>query len=185
MRQLHVGVQHNEKGRAVERAIDAMRLDVGTMFGIAVPRVRIVPNPAMGPGSWRLDVNGVSAGSGLAGGINELLSQLRRSINRIVGHLVGIQETWALVSVMEPSYSDLVREATKATTLVQLAEVLRRLLDEQVSIANRHAILEGVTEWGPWEANTAVQSVRVRVGLLRQICYALAGADRDSCGGSR
>jgi type III secretion protein V len=32
--------------------------------------------------------------------------------------------------------------------LPRLAEVLRRLLDEQVSIANLRAILEAVAEWG-------------------------------------
>jgi type III secretion protein V len=176
--QLHLGEPHNDKDKSVDRAIDAMRLEVGTALGIAVPRVRVVPNPSLTPGSWRLDVNGVPAGSGHAEDIDAILQQSSRSIGRIAGQFVGIQETQALLTAIEPAYADLVREATKAVPLTRLAEVLRRLLDEHVSVANLRAILEAIAEWGPREANTAVLTEHVRVGLRRQICYALAGADK-------
>jgi type III secretion protein V len=159
-------------------AVDAMRLDVGTTLGVAVPRLRVVPGTSLAPGSWRLDVNGVPVRSGFADTIDDLLRQLRLSIGRIAGQFIGIQETQALLTSLEPAYGDLVREATKAVPLTRLAEVLRRLLDEHVSIANLRTVLEAAAEWGARESNNAVLTEHVRVGLRRQICYALAGPDK-------
>jgi type III secretion protein V len=176
--QLHLGQQFNAADTSVDRATDIMRLDVGTMLGIAVPRLRVVSAPSLASNSWRLDVNGVPAGEGVAENIAEILPQLRQSLCRIAGQFVGIQETQTLLTGMEPTYADLVREATKAAPLTRLAEVLRRLLDEQIPIANLRAILEAVAEWGAREANTAILTEHVRHGLRRQICYALAGPDK-------
>jgi type III secretion protein V len=163
---------------SIDRAVDDMRLDLGKMLGIAVPRVRAVSDSALAQGSWCLDVNGVPAGGGVADDIDEMLRQSQLAIGRIAGQFVGIQETQALLTGMEPGYADLVREATKAVPLTKLTEVLRRLVEERVSIANLRTILETLVEWGPWESNIALLTEHVRVGLRRQICYALAGTDR-------
>jgi type III secretion protein V len=175
--QLQLGQPFDEL-ESVAGAIDSMQQDVATSLGIAVPRVRITPNTSLAPGSWRLDVNGVPAGGGFAENVDQLLRQSRQSLSRIAGQFIGIQETQALLTTLEPAYADLVREATKAVPLTRLAEVLRRLLDEHVSVANLRAILEALAEWGAREANNAVLTEHVRFGLRRQICYALAGPDK-------
>jgi type III secretion protein V len=176
--QLHVG-QLFDIDQKLDGAVDAMRLEVGTKLGIAIPRVRVMKSlPSLEPGSWRLDVNGVPAGSGRADDVDDILRQSRRSIGRVAAQFSGIQETQALLTTMEPDYTDLVREATKAAPLTRISEVLRRLLDEQVSIANLRTILEAIAEWGAREPNNAILAEHVRVGLRRQICYAIAGTEK-------
>jgi type III secretion protein V len=163
---------------AVALSLDAMRSDLEASLGISVPRVRIVGDPQLQAGSWRLDVNGIPAGGGHAENIEDVARQTCQSIGRIGSQFVGIQETQTLLAAMEPAYADLVRESTKAAPLVRVAEVLRRLLDERVSVANLRSILEVVAEWGTREPNTAVLTEHVRVGLRRQICHALTGPDK-------
>ena len=176
--QLHVGDSFDDAKGSLGGAVDTVRSDVGTMLGVAVPRLRIVANPSLKSESWRLDVNGVPAGSGSAENVEDMLRQLRQSVGRIAGQFIGIQEAQTLLTSMEPAYADLVREAMKSTPLTRLAEVLRRLLDEQISIANLRTILEAVAEWGPREPNTAVLTEHVRVGLRRQICHELANSEK-------
>ncbi len=174
---LHVGELFHDADGALGGAVDATRLDVGATLGIAVPRVRMVPQPSLNPQSWRLDVNGIPSGSGSAATAEDMLRQLRQSVGRIAGQFIGVQETQILLTGMEPGYADLVREATKSTPLTRLAEVLRRLLDEQVSIANLRTILEAVAEWGSYKSNIAILTEHVRVALRRQICHELANSE--------
>jgi type III secretion protein V len=54
--------------------------------------------------------------------------------------------------------------------LPRLAEVFRRLIEEQVSLRNMRQLLEAVAEWAPREKNTAALTEYVRVGLRQQIC---------------
>lgn len=175
---LHVGESFHSADDALVGAVDAMRQDVGRTLGIGVPRVRMVLSPSLNSESWRLDVNGIPAGSGSAESVDGMLLQLRQSVGRIAGQFIGIQEAQTLLTSIEPAYADLVREAMKSTPLTRLAEILRRLLEEQVSIANLRTILEAVAEWGPRELNNGVLTEHVRVGLRRQICHELANSEK-------
>jgi type III secretion protein V len=159
-------------------AFNALRLRIGVFLGIGVPRLRIFLDDALPLRSWRLNVNGVPSGDGVAEDLDVMLAQLRRALLRIAGQFVGIQETQGLLTGMEPGYSDLVREVAKVVPLPRLAEVLRRLLDEQVSIAHLRTVLESAAEWGGRETNPAILAEHARVGLRRQICYTLAGAEK-------
>ncbi len=162
----------------LDEALEVMRLDVAVTMGVAVPRLQVSLDEALAAYAWRLDVNGVPSGIGAVDHPDDVVPHLRQVLCRTADQFVGIQETQALLSSMEPGYADLVREATKAAPLTRLAEVLRRLLNEQVSIANLRTILEAVAEWGVREPNTAVLAEHVRVALRRQICFALAGVDK-------
>lgn len=159
----------------VDEALEIVRQEVSTSLGVAVPRLRICLDGGLEGQTWRFDVNGVPAGGGQGATPDGMQAPVRQLLRRSADQFVGIQEAQALLHAMEPAYADLVREATKATPLIRLAETLRRLLREEVSIANRRTILETVAEWGPREPNTAVLAEQVRVALGRQICFALAG----------
>lgn len=155
--------------------LEALRQDVGTSLGVAVPRLRASHDGAVEAQGWRFDINGVPAGAGTGSDPDGLLAALRQLLRRNADQFIGIQEAQGLLRGMEPTYTDLVREATKAAPLIRLAETFRRLLREQVSITNLRIILETVAEWGTREPNTAVLAEQVRVALGRQICFSLAG----------
>ena len=103
---------------------------------------------------------------------------LIQMLYRRAGSFVGIQETRKLLTKIQANYADLVKEAEKIAPLQKLAEILRRLVDENVPVRNMRAILEAVVEWGQREQNVVLLVEYVRVALGRQICFRCADRDR-------
>ena len=94
------------------------------------------------------------------------------------GQFLGIQETRALLSGMEGVYGELVKEVQKHVPLPKLADVLRRLVEEQVSIRNLRIVLEALVEWGQKEKDPVLLAEYVRGALGRQICNRYAVNNR-------
>ncbi len=103
---------------------------------------------------------------------------LVQMLYRRASSFVGIQETRKLLTKIQANYADLVKEAEKIAPLQKLAEILRRLVDENVPVRNMRAILEAVVEWGQREQNVVLLVEYVRVALGRQICFRCADRDR-------
>ncbi len=90
---------------------------------------------------------------------------------------LGLQEVSDLVERLEKVCPALVRETVpKLITLAQLADILRRLVDEQVSIRDLKTILEALAEFAPFETDNVLLTERVRVALGRQIAFGHVGA---------
>jgi len=88
------------------------------------------------------------------------------------GQFIGVQEVHSLFTKLESlGYGELVKETQQHVPLPKVAEVLRKLVDEQISIKNLRQILETLTEWGETEKNTAALAEYVRSGLKRQISH--------------
>lgn len=88
------------------------------------------------------------------------------------GQFIGVQEVHGLFTKLESlGYGELVKETQQHVPLPKVAEVLRKLVDEQISIRNLRQILETLTEWGETEKNTAALAEYVRSGLKRQISH--------------
>lgn len=94
------------------------------------------------------------------------------------GHFVGIQETRKLLSDMETEYADLIKQAQEIVPLQKIAEVLRRLVGENVPIRNLRLILEAIVEWGQREQDVVLLTEGVRTALKRQISFRCA--DRNN-----
>jgi type III secretion protein V len=71
-----------------------------------------------------------------------------------------------------------VREALRVVPTQRVTDVLRRLLDERVSIRNLRLILETLAEWGTREQSAVMLVEHVRLALRRQICFECSGSDR-------
>lgn len=85
---------------------------------------------------------------------------------------VGVQEVHNLFLKMEAAgYSELVKETQQYITLPKISDVLKRLVDEQISIRDLRQVLETLVEYGEVEKNTAILSEYVRAGLKRQISH--------------
>ncbi|WP_163266845.1 type III secretion system export apparatus subunit SctV [Chelativorans alearense] len=106
---------------------------------------------------------------------------VRRSVEYALrayaNHFVGIQETRKLLSGLEADYADLVREAQETVPLQKIAEVLRRLVAEDVPIRNLRIILEALIEWGQREKDAVLLTEYVRTALKRQITFRAVNRD--------
>ncbi|WP_354418057.1 type III secretion system export apparatus subunit SctV [Mesorhizobium shonense] len=116
------------------------------------------------------------AGIGYHSPIELIASRVQATLARRARRLVGIQETRELLGRMEQEYAELVKEVLRTTPIPRIADVLRRLLDEDIPIRNTRLVLEALAEWGEQEQNVALLTEYVRSGLTRQICHRFANA---------
>ena len=105
---------------------------------------------------------------------DHLLYVLRRH-----GHeLLGIQETQTLLEGLGRTHPALVREVVpKLISPVLLADVLRRLAEEGVSVRGLREILGALAALAPRERDPAALTELVRAALRRQITATYVGAD--------
>jgi type III secretion protein V len=84
---------------------------------------------------------------------------------------LGIQETKFLLSSMEGRFPDLVKEVTRVLPIQKIAEILQRLVSEEVSVRNLRTVLEALIEWGQKEKDSVLLAEYVRSSLKRHISY--------------
>jgi type III secretion protein V len=126
------------------------------------------------PADWEpvLQASGVTAWR--TAGIVTL--HLARVMRRHAALCLGLQETTELLENIERLYPALVKEAVpKAVSLHQLAEVLRRLVDEGVSIRDLRSILEALVEHARYESDGVALTEHVRAALAQQLAHQYAG----------
>jgi type III secretion protein V len=148
-------------------------------LGLALPAVRLRAGAAgVGGGAFVVRLNEVPLGRGevaLTDGRaaaarigDEILALMRR-----FGHeFVGVQETQALLDGLERTHPALVREVVpKLVSPVLLADVLRRLVEEGISLRNLRDVLGALAEWAPHERDPVVLAEHVRAALRRTITF--------------
>jgi len=89
---------------------------------------------------------------------------------------IGIQETKFLLTSMEASFPDLVKEATRVMPTQKVAEILQRLVSEDISVRNLRTVLESLIEWGQKEKDSVLLTEYVRSSLKRHISHKFANA---------
>ncbi|MDQ5908206.1 MAG: type secretion protein [Pseudomonadota bacterium] len=92
-------------------------------------------------------------------------------LKKYAGDFLGIQETRYLLSQMEGSYGELVKEVQRVLPIQKMTEVFQRLVSEEISIRNLRAIMEALVEWGQKEKDTVLLCEYIRGSLKRYISY--------------
>jgi type III secretion protein V len=118
------------------------------------------------------------AGVGASAPAAVLAARLEEVLRHGARQFIGIQETRAMLGKLEGDYGELVREAERIAPLQKIADILRRLLEEDVPIRQLRLILEALIEWGPREQDVAALVEYIRVALRRQICFRCADQNR-------
>ncbi|WP_415756015.1 type III secretion system export apparatus subunit SctV [Pseudomonas sp. LT1P18] len=107
-----------------------------------------------------------------------LRSLLDCILRRYAADFLGIQETRSILERMENTHGELVKEVLRIVPLQRIAETLRFLIGEGVSIRNQRALLEAMVEWGARETDAARLAEHMRAALARQICHPFADHNR-------
>jgi type III secretion protein V len=104
----------------------------------------------------------------------ELIAEHLRSILRArTAGFLGIQEVQGLLDGLEAQAPALVKEALQKVPLPLLTEVLRKLVEEQVSIRNMRAILEALVA-PTTEGDATALAERCRQALSRYLSHKFA-----------
>lgn len=100
-----------------------------------------------------------------------IILHLSRFYRQYASEFIGIQEVRAMLEFVEKSFPDLIKEVTRLVPLQKLTEILRRLVQEQISIKDTRTILESLSEWAQTEKDTIILTEYVRSSLKRYISY--------------
>ncbi|MEY3265315.1 MAG: hypothetical protein RL717_2792, partial [Pseudomonadota bacterium] len=79
--------------------------------------------------------------------------------------------TRSLLTDMEARFPELAKEVQRVLPIHKIAEILQRLVGEEVSIRNLRAVMEALIEWGQKEKDSVMLTEYVRVALKRHISH--------------
>lgn len=105
----------------------------------------------------------------------ELSNSVKKILRKFAAEFIGVQETKELLDHSEAQFSTLVRELGRLQPIPRLTEVLKRLVQEEISIRNFRSILETLVEWSPREKDVVLLTEYVRTSLSRQISHKFGG----------
>ncbi|MGN7840014.1 EscV/YscV/HrcV family type III secretion system export apparatus protein [Stenotrophomonas sp. 22385] len=108
----------------------------------------------------------------------ELRRMVHGAVLRNVGELFGIQEAKHVLDALEKRFPELVKETYRHMPIQRVAEVLQRLLREDVSIRNMKVVLETLAQWGQREKDVILLVEHVRGALSRYISARFAREGR-------
>ncbi|HKY37545.1 MAG TPA: flagellar biosynthesis protein FlhA [Polyangiaceae bacterium] len=110
----------------------------------------------------------------------QLLIELLPSFERRVQDFLGLSETQTLLDELEQIAPASVRQVVpKPISLIQLTDILRRLVEERVNIRDLRAILEALSLVGAAEKDPLTLAEFVRAQLRRSITHAVTRGARD------
>lgn len=167
---------------ALERELPAGRMLALTSASELEGRGLVVTpdqNPATGaPAAW-IEESAASAlereGIVVLGHDEVVVALLEETLRQHAAMFVGIQETQSMLDALEQTHPALVRNVVpKPMPVTLLAEVLRRLAEERVSVRNLRDILEGLAPYAVQEKDPVVLADLARQSLRRHITHDLA-----------
>jgi len=101
-----------------------------------------------------------------------IVLHLSAVLRKNAAEFVGIQETQNMLEQLEQAFPALVKEVVpKAVSPFQLTDILRRLVEEEISVRDLRNILQALAEWGPVENDTVMLTEYVRAALKRYISH--------------
>jgi type III secretion protein V len=106
-----------------------------------------------------------------------LILHLSYILRKQAHEFLGLQEVQTMLTELEKTHPALVKELVpKVITLLQLAEIFQRLVQEDIAIRDLKTIFSTLAQWGEVERDTLTLTEHVRAGLKRYITHKYAGA---------
>jgi len=162
----------------LEEVLDQFQLGLG----LTLPRIHVHGHGDNGSeaGRWELLAFEVPIAAGVIPDDPQVAlgGAVREALRRNAALFVGAQDTTHLLSRAAAEMPDIVKEVLRALPLQRVAEVLRRLVAESVSIRNLRDILEALADISQREKDLHTVAEFTRVALRRQISHQVAPEGR-------
>ena len=133
-------------------------------------------NPANGSEcAWIPDrFSGIAEQAGLTtwDAAGYMVLHLSSVLRKNSSEFLGIQEVQNMLEQLEQAFPALVKEVVpKAVSPFQLTDIMRRLVEEEISIRDLRSVLQALAEWGQVESDTVMLTEYVRNALKRYISH--------------
>jgi type III secretion protein V len=157
--------------------IDDARQSVTRRLGVPFPGVHLGVDASLPAQGFCIRVNEVPVHSA-QGETAQVGAALSLAMSRHAGDFLGLQETKDLLNEAQRSFPDLVAEAQRVVPVPRLTQVLKRLVEEDVSVRNLRDILQALIEWSPKEKDPVALTELVRNALALQLTWQYGGSQK-------
>ncbi|KHL25220.1 type III secretion pore protein [Croceibacterium mercuriale] len=149
---------------------------IGDEAGVRMPTARILRQPLAAepasdlPPAWQIDAYGAPLGSGSFGAAGDRpAGPVGETLRRHLPLFLGLQEVTDMLNWLGEEYPEVVKEAVRSLPTSVIAEVLRMLADEGVSLRNLRDIVQALAQAGQTCREPAQLLQMVRPAIRRQI----------------
>ncbi len=161
---------------ALDAALARVRAELFAELGVPIAPIRMtVRGTGLAAGRYIIRLQEVPMGEGSTSGdgsADASAAHVGAVLRRHAHEMPGIDEVQSLLDALERAYPTVVRSAVpKPVGLQLLTDVLRRLVEEGVSIRNLREILQTLVVVAPGERDPVMLTEHVRAGLRRQLTY--------------
>lgn len=163
-----------EDENGLTQALTAMLDRIQYRSGVPLPKLAIHFLGSDATSAWRLLAFELPVGVGEGSDAARVTAGVEALIRRNLARFLGVQEAVALLNRVGEAYPEVVKEAVRAVPAARLAEVLRRLAEEEVPLRNMRDVLEGLTDAAGQERDTARIADMTRITLKHYLLDAVA-----------
>lgn len=174
----------DERAQALTRSLEEVLDEFQLGLGLPLPRINVHgvrDGDARAASRWELLAFEVPIAAGelpRQSPHTGLAEPVRQALRRHAALFLGIQDTTNLLTRASADVPDVVKEVLRALPLQRVADVLRRLVGEAVSIRNLRDILEALSEAGQRDKDAHALTEYARIALRRQISHQAAPQGR-------
>lgn len=169
----------SKEGSLLDSEVTQLRDRCFVELGVQLPGVRTRRSDDLNPLDYLVAIQEVpvvsqtiAQGTSREQALIQITNDLQVAIGKRASDLVGIQEVQGMLDQLERAYPALVRNVTpKPVSLGLLTDILRRLVEEGVSIRPMREILESLATYAPQEKDPVQLTELVRASLRRQITH--------------
>jgi type III secretion protein V len=147
-------------------------------MGVALPRIeihtRLFPEGTAGANGWQLSIYETPVASGVFSvkdTLHSLIEDVHIAMRRNLSLFIGTQEAANIINYITHDIPELAKELGRAMPIPRVADILRRLIEEEVSLRNMRDLIEGLTEAAQDERDTFALVERTRISLKRHLSH--------------
>jgi type III secretion protein V len=168
-----------DRGEELMRELEGVLEFFQLGLGLLLPKISIhAVNPDRGVSAgWRLLAFEVPIAQGVLPQeqvAQTLAHAVREALRRNTILFVGIQETSTLLTRSAVDYPEAVKEVVRAIPMQSMADIFRRLVEEEVPLRHLREMLEALAQAGQREKDVHTLSEFARIALKRHISYRYA-----------
>ncbi|NJM50057.1 MAG: FHIPEP family type III secretion protein [Sphingomonadales bacterium] len=170
---LTVGIESGSPDFALLNAEVAAAVErVQTRTGVPIPTLSLDCSGDFTANGWDLQAFEAPLGQGISSAENPPLHIALLTEHLLENNLpifLGLQEVTNMLDRLGEEYPEVVKEAVRAVPVGKIAEILKILAEERVSVRNLRDIVEAIADVAQYERDTGPMVERVRVAIRRQI----------------
>jgi type III secretion protein V len=167
-----------EGARALTNGLEGVLEEFQLNLGLTLPRIHVHGESGEAiAGRWELLAFEVPIAQGTLPRQSPhtgLIDPVRQALRRNAPLFLGVQDTTNMLTRASAEVPDVIKEVLRTLPLLRVAEVLRRLVSEQVSIRNLRDILEALSEGSQRDKEAHSLTEFARIALRRQISHKVA-----------